>query len=94
MSTFKSCFNAEMDKLRDVVDNLQQRGGGKQGETPYARTVTNMADYVLSQERSAELEEMEGRCEQAAKLAELYREQCVEAENELARVKEETDVHK
>ena len=34
------------------------------------------------------------RCEQAAKLAELYREQCIEAENELARVREETDVHK
>jgi len=84
----------EMDKLRDAVDKLQTQQPSKQGETPYMRNVTNMVDYVNDQETKAELDQMSARCEQAAKLAELYREQCIEAENELARVREETDVHK
>lgn len=78
----------ELDAARDQL--AMHRGDGK---TPKPAT-TYLVDYEAQQQMEEEIQTLNSQLEQAAKLADMYREQCIQAEDQLARVKEETDVHK
>ena len=88
-----------MDRLRDRVDVMEMRPYGDGRVSRPSNNATTLvsacvSDYAARQQYEAEVNALQEQLDQAGKLAEMYREQCIQAEDELSRVREETDVHK
>ena len=86
----------EMDILKEQVSSIHREGDG---EKPAKVTALSFAracvsDYEIRQQLEAETKALEQQLDQAAKLADMYREQCVQTEDELARIREESEVHR
>lgn len=79
----------ELDMARDLAS---RHGESKKSQNVPATAY--LVDYEAQQQMEAEIQALNSQLEQAAKLADMYREQCIQAEDQLARLREETDVHK
>ena len=92
----KHDFISEMDILRDQVDAAKRPETiNKQPQvSAYSLAQACVSDYEAKQQLEAEINTLEQQLDQAAKLADMYREQCVQAEDELARIREESEVHR
>lgn len=90
----------ELDVMREQADIVRTKSdGGRSGGGNHLPSVAALAsacvtDYEARQQLEAEIATLESQLEQAQKLADMYREQCIQAEDELARMREETEVHK
>jgi len=83
----------EMDDLRDQLDAVNQRPNTAP-KSHVTLASACVSDYAARQEFQSEVKSLQDQLDQAGKLAEMYREQCIQAEEELSRIREETDVHK
>ena len=85
-----------MDYLRDQLDAVKQPKDINKPPHVSAFSLAQacVTDYEAKQQLEAEISALEQQLEQAAKLADMYREQCVQAEDELARIREENEVHR
>lgn len=87
----------EKDRLLQDLDATRDELMSRRGDTSKAQPVpvpNFYGDYEVQQQLEAEIQALNSQLEQAAKLADMYREQCIDAEDQLARIREETDVHK
>ncbi|XP_076810464.1 coiled-coil domain-containing protein 77-like [Clavelina lepadiformis] len=86
----------DMDVLRDQADLAQRRSDDPKRPQLSAFSIAQacVTDYESRQQLEAEIKTLEQQLEQAGKLADMYREQCIQAEDELGRVREETEVHR
>lgn len=88
---------AEKDRLLQELDIARDQLSTRNPDNMQSNARSQRAflvDYEAQQQMEAELQTLNSQLEQAAKLADMYREQCIQAEDQLARVREETDVHK
>lgn len=88
---------AEKDRLLQELDIARDQLATRNSDNIQSNVRSQgafLADYEAQQQMEAELQTLNSQLEQAAKLADMYREQCIQAEDQLARVREETDVHK
>jgi len=85
-----------MDLLRDQLDAVKKPKETNKCPQVSAFSLAQacVSDYEAKQQLEAEINTLEQQLEQAAKLADMYREQCVQAEDELARIREENEVHR
>ena len=85
-----------MDILRDQLDAVKRPSGADKQPQISALSLAHacVSDYEAKQQLEAEINTLEQQLEQASKLADMYREQCVQAEDELARIREENEVHR
>nr|CAB3228703.1 coiled-coil domain-containing protein 77 [Phallusia mammillata] len=91
----KDALLQEMDVLREQVDSIHRQSDSKHPTVTAAQLASAcVTDYEARQQLEAEIGNLEHQLEQAGKLADMYREQCIQAEDELARMREETEVHR
>ena len=87
----------EMDILREQID-VAKRPSNVDKRPPQVSALSLaracVSDYEAKQQLEAEINTLEQQLDQAAKLADMYREQCVQSEDELARIREENEVHR
>ncbi|XP_078482082.1 coiled-coil domain-containing protein 77 [Ciona intestinalis] len=84
----------EMDLLRDHLDavNLSNHGGKPTSAAALANVCAN--EFEARAQLEAEVAALEQQLDQAGKLADMYREQCILTEDELSRMREEAEVHR
>ncbi|XP_077971528.1 coiled-coil domain-containing protein 77-like [Styela clava] len=88
---------SEKDRLLQELDMARDQLASRHGESKKSQLISKaayLADYEAQQQMEAEIQALNSQLEQAAKLADMYREQCIQAEDQLARIREESDVHK
>ena len=84
-----------MDVLRDQAETAHRQSGGKRPSVTAAQLASAcVADYEAQERMQGEISALEQQLEQAGKLADMYREQCIAAEDDLARMREESEVHR
>ncbi|XP_078076441.1 coiled-coil domain-containing protein 77 isoform X2 [Mustelus asterias] len=82
---------AEKDHLLQELDRHRElRNGGCDSETQLLRELP--MEHEIQQIQSEEIKALEEQVNQAHRLADMYREQCVTLENDLAQIREETDI--
>ncbi|XP_064199441.1 coiled-coil domain-containing protein 77 [Anguilla rostrata] len=88
---------AEKDQLLQKLDSYQERLRGSRGGVGVGDGTSRIAPPVPKQSHHARREEvkvLEEELKQAHRLADMYREQCVSLEADLAQIREEGDVGK
>ena len=87
---------SEMDQMREQIDIIKRPSDKDKGPEVTAISFARacVSDYEAKQQMEAEINTLEQQLDQAAKLADMYREQCVQSEDELARIREENEVHR
>ncbi|GCC37623.1 hypothetical protein chiPu_0016128 [Chiloscyllium punctatum] len=82
---------AEKDRLLQELDRHNElRNGGGDSEMQFQRE--SPMEHEIQRIQSEEIKSLEEQVNQAHRLADMYREQCVTLENDLARIREEGDV--
>ncbi|XP_043564839.1 coiled-coil domain-containing protein 77 isoform X2 [Chiloscyllium plagiosum] len=82
---------AEKDRLLQELDRHNElRNGGGDSEMQFHRE--SPMEHEIQRIQSEEIKSLEEQVNQAHRLADMYREQCVTLENDLARIREEGDV--
>ncbi|XP_072340299.1 coiled-coil domain-containing protein 77 isoform X2 [Scyliorhinus torazame] len=82
---------AEKDHLLQELDKRSElRNGGCDPETQLLRELP--MEHEIQRIQSEEIKALEEQVNQAHRLADMYREQCVTLENDLAQIREEGDI--
>ncbi|XP_048450201.1 coiled-coil domain-containing protein 77-like, partial [Rhincodon typus] len=82
---------AEKDRLLQELDRHNElRNGGSDPEMQFLRE--SPMEHEIQRIQSEEIKSLEEQVNQAHRLADMYREQCVTLENELAQIREEGDI--
>ncbi|XP_059508238.1 coiled-coil domain-containing protein 77 isoform X3 [Stegostoma tigrinum] len=82
---------AEKDHLLQELDRHNElRNGGTDPELQFLRE--SPMEHEIQRIQSEEIKSLEEQVNQAHRLADMYREQCVTLENELAQIREEGDI--